>query len=76
MLKISVLFMAALLLTSCASNGVPAGAVAFCVSFDYVGTVTKTETNGRALGLSDSELASRLTVDDVIKLAESMGCSE
>ena len=64
-----------LVMTSCTSNGVPNGAVAFCVSFDYVGTVTKTQTNGRALGLSDSDLASRLTVDDVIKLSESMGCN-
>lgn len=76
MLKISGLFIAALLLTACASQGVPSGSVAWCGAFDYTGTVTKTETNGRALGLSDSELASRLTVDDVIKLAESMGCSE
>lgn len=75
MLRIS-LIVSILLMTSCASQGIPQGAVAWCGSFDYVGTVTKTETNGRALGLSDSELASRLTVDDVIKLAESMGCSE
>lgn len=76
MLKISGLFIAALVLTSCASQGVPAGSVAWCGAFDYTGTFTKSETQGRALGLSDSELASRLTIDDVIKLAESMGCNQ
>jgi hypothetical protein len=75
MLKISGLFLAVLLLTSCASQGVPAGAVAWCGSFDYTGTFTKSETAGRALGLSDSDLAARLTVADVIALAESMGCA-
>lgn len=64
------------LLTGCASQGVPRGAVAWCSSFDYTGTVTKSQTAGRALGLSDSDLAARLTVDDVIKLAESMGCNQ
>jgi hypothetical protein len=64
-----------LAMTSCASQGVPSGSVAWCGSFDYTGTFTKSETNGRALGLSDSDLASRLTVEDVIALAESMGCN-
>jgi len=67
---------ALLAMTSCASQGVPSGAVAWCGSFDYTGTFTKSETQGRALGLSDSELASRLGVDDVIKLAEAMGCAQ
>jgi hypothetical protein len=75
-MKRSIVFIIAMLMTGCASQGIPQGAVAWCGSFDYVGTVTKTETQGRALGLSDSDLASRLTVDDVIKLAESMGCSD
>jgi hypothetical protein len=75
MRKISV-FVIAMLMTGCASQGIPQGAVAWCGSFGYVGTVTKTETQGRALGLSDSDLAGRLTVDDVIKLAEAIGCSE
>lgn len=71
-----ILIIALLLtMTGCASQGVPAGAVAWCGSFDYTGTFTKSETAGRALGLSDSDLASRLTVDDVIALAESMGCA-
>jgi len=65
-----------LAMTSCASQGVPSGAVAWCGSFDYTGTFTKSETAGRALGLSDSDLAARLTVEDVIALAESMGCSD
>ena len=75
MRKIS-LMVSVLLMSSCASQGVPSGSVAWCGSFDYTGTVTKSETQGRALGLSDSDLAARLTVDDVIKLAESMGCNQ
>lgn len=66
----------ALLLTGCASQGVPAGAAAWCGEFEYTGTWLKTETNGRAIGLSDGELAQRLTVEQVIALAESMGCGE
>jgi hypothetical protein len=65
-----------LAMTGCASHGVPSGAVAWCGSFDYTGTFTKSETAGRALGLSDSDLAARLTVQDVIALAESMGCAQ
>jgi hypothetical protein len=65
-----------LAMTGCASQCVPSGAVAWCGSFDYTGTFTKSETNGRALGMSDSELAARLTVDDVIALADSMGCGQ
>lgn len=65
----------ALLLTGCAANGVPDGAVAWCGTFDYTGTFTKSETRGRALGLSDSELANKLTAEDVIRLATSMGCA-
>jgi hypothetical protein len=65
-----------LVMTGCASQGVPAGAVAWCGSFDYTGTFTKSETAGRALGLSDSDLAARLTVEDVIALADSLGCGQ
>jgi hypothetical protein len=72
MRKISVLLL--LLLAGCQSAGVPSGAVAWCGSFDFTGTVTKTETKGRALGLSDSEIAKALTVEDVIALAVAMGC--
>jgi hypothetical protein len=75
-LKFIMVLLSVLALTSCASSGVPSGAVAWCGSFDYTGTFTKSETNGRALGLSDGDLAARLTVADVIALAESMGCSE
>lgn len=65
-----------LLLTACGStSGVPAGSVAWCGQFDYTGTVTKSETSGRALGVSDAALVERMSVDDVIKLAEVMGCS-
>ena len=64
-----------LAMTSCASNGFPQGAVAGCGEFAAIGTFTKTEARGKALWLSDSELAARLTVDDVIALAGSMGCN-
>jgi len=74
-MKIIMLIFLAVVISSCATQGVPAGAVAWCGSFDYTGTLTKSETQGRALGLSDSELAKRLTVEDVIALADSMGCS-
>ncbi len=63
-------------LSSCATNGVPAGSVAWCGQFEYTGTWLKTETNGRALGVSDADVADRMTVDDVIKLAQAMGCSQ
>lgn len=62
-------------IVSCAaSQGVPKGAVAWCGSFDYTGTFTKSESQGRALGISDAAVVNKMTVDDVIKLAESMGC--
>ena len=57
-------------------NGVPAGSVAWCGDFEYTGTWLKTETNGRALGVSDSAVVERMTVDDVIKLAEAMNCNQ
>jgi hypothetical protein len=73
MRKISLLFL--LLLAGCQTGGIPSGAVAWCGSFDYTGTVTKTATSGKALGLSDSELAKNLSVEDVIALAVAMGCA-
>jgi uncharacterized lipoprotein YmbA len=63
-----------LLLAGCATGGAPKGAVAGCGDFSAIGTFTKTEARGRALWLSDSEIAKRLTVQDVIALAEAMGC--
>lgn len=75
-LKFIMVLLSVIVLTSCASQGVPNGAVAWCGSFDYTGTFTKSETNGRALGLSDGDLAARLTVADVIALADSMGCNQ
>jgi hypothetical protein len=65
-----------LVMTSCASNGFPQAAIAGCGEFSAIGTFTKTEARGKALWLSDSDLAARLTVADVIALAESMGCSD
>lgn len=65
------------LLTACGStNGIPSGAVAYCGNFEYTGTFTKSETAGRALGVSNAASIERMSVDDVIKLAESMGCNQ
>lgn len=78
-MKILTLVVVALTLCSCSAlggnNGVPASSVAWCGQFKYTGTWLKTETNGRALGVSDAQVAERMTVDDVIKLAQAMGCS-
>ena len=69
--------MLALLVTACGStNGVPSGAVAWCGQFDYTGTWLKTQSDGRALGVSDAQIAQRLSVDDVIQLAQAMGCAQ
>ena len=64
------------LLASCSASmpEAPQGAVAWCGTFDYTGTWLKTESTGRALGLSDKGLAEALTVEQVIQLAEAMGC--
>lgn len=80
-MKMIIVLVAALLLPSCGvlgggANGVPAGSVAWCGDFEYTGTWLKTETNGRALGISDAAVVDRMTVDDVIKLAEAMNCNE
>jgi hypothetical protein len=64
-----------LAMTSCASQGVPRGSIAFCGSFEYTGTLTKSESSGRAIGLSDAAVVERMTVDDVIALATAMGCN-
>ena len=65
----------ALLLTSCTAGGVPTGAGAWCGQFEYTGTWLKTETDGRAIGVSDAQIAQRMTVEDVIRLADAMGCN-
>ena len=64
-----------LAMTGCASQGVPRGSIAFCGSFEYTGTFTKSESSGRAIGLSDAAVVERMTVDDVIALATAMGCN-
>ncbi|MDP2128190.1 MAG: hypothetical protein Q8K97_12520 [Pseudohongiella sp.] len=74
-MRATLIIMITLLLSACSTtNGVPKGAVAWCGSFEHSGTFIKSEAAGRALGLSDSELANKLTVEDVIALATSMGC--
>ena len=76
-MKIILIAISALLITSCTStNGVPDGAVAWCGQFDYTGTWIKAQSDGRALGVSDAQIAQRLSVDDVIQLAQAMGCAQ
>jgi hypothetical protein len=71
-----LLLFVALMMTGCgATNGIPKGAVAWCGQFQYTGTWLKTDNEGRALGVSDSAVLERMTVADVIALAEAMGCS-
>jgi hypothetical protein len=69
-----VLIMLCLSAVAC-SSGVPRGAVAGCGEFSYVGTLTKSETRGKALWLSDSTLAAKMSAADVIELAQAMGCT-
>jgi hypothetical protein len=80
MLKINywiVLILLSLSAIGCSTSpGAPKGAVAWCGGFDYTGTFTKSETSGKALGLSDSALVTKMTVDQVIQLAEAMGCND
>ena len=76
-MRVVLLIAIVALLTACGStNGIPSGAVAYCGNFEYTGTFTKSETSGRALGVSDATSIERMSVDDVIKLAESMGCNQ
>jgi hypothetical protein len=74
--KFIMVLLSVLVLTSCASSGAPKGAIAGCGEFSAIGTFTKTEARGKALWLSDGDLAARLTVADVIALADSMGCGQ
>jgi hypothetical protein len=73
---ISVLMIAALLAGCAGAQGVPRGAVAGCGDFGYIGTFTKSQTAVRALWLSDAAIAERMTVEDVIALAQALGCHE
>lgn len=74
----TLLIVSLMLLSGCSmlggKNGVPAGSVAWCADYEYTGTWLKTETSGRALGVSDSAVVERMTVEDVIALATAMGC--
>lgn len=74
MKKVISVIATALFLTSCTSNGIPAGAVLWCGSFAFTGTMTKTETEGVAIGSSDPEIARAMTVESATELATAMGC--
>lgn len=73
-----LLIVSLMLLSGCnmfgGANGVPTGSVAWCADYEYTGTWLKTETSGRALGVSDSAVVERMSVEDVIALAQAMGC--
>jgi hypothetical protein len=76
-MKIAITLLALLLLTACgATSGMPQGAVAGCGDFGYTGTFTKSQTSMRALWLSDADTLARLSVEDVIALAEALGCRQ
>lgn len=62
----------------CATDmpNMPDGAAAWCGSIDYTGTWTKSESFARAIGVTDSELAASMTTEEIIQLAEALGCSQ
>lgn len=75
-MKIAIVGLLVLLFTACGTtSGMPRGAVAGCGDFGYTGTFTKSQTSMRALWLSDSDALARLSVEDVVALAEAMGCN-
>lgn len=80
MLKI-IAMLAMLFMASCAGTSateIPAGptnATAWCGQFDFTGTLTKTETSGSALGVSDAAIIEGATIEQIIELAEAMGCN-
>jgi hypothetical protein len=75
--RILILQLAAVFLVGCgATSGMPQGAIAGCGDFGYTGTFTKSQTSMRALWLSDADTLARLSVEDVIALAEALGCRQ
>lgn len=78
-MKRFLILIAVFALTACAgTQEIPTGpgnATAWCGQFSYIGTFTKSDANGRALGVSDAQLIQGATIDQVIALAEAMGCN-
>lgn len=74
------LTLALLTMTACSSaSQIPTGpgnATAWCGQFDYIGTFTKSEASGRALGVSDAQLIQGATIEQIIALADSLGCAQ
>jgi len=72
MLKISGLFIAALLLTSCSSlpEANMGNAAAWCAEIEVTGRFTSTDAQGRYLGVSDSDLLAGATVADILQLID------
>lgn len=65
-------------LTGCSTASMPDapdGAAAWCGSVDYTGTFTKSETQARALGVTNAALIESLTAEQIIELANALGCS-
>jgi len=75
-MKTVMLVLLCTLMASCSTSGAPRGSVAWCGHFDYTGTWTKSQTGGKALGVSDSAVVERMTVEDVIALADAIGCND
>jgi len=72
-----VLLIAIAMLAACSSaRELPDGVAAWCGSVEYTGTFTKSESSLRGVGLTDAEIAAALTADQVIQLADAMGCNE
>lgn len=53
----------------------PGNATAWCGNFEYTGTFTKSEASGSALGVSDAQLIQGATIQDIIALAQELGCN-
>lgn len=71
-----------IVLTGCAGGvgtempDAPEGAAAWCGGFNYTGTFTKSAGDGQALGISNSTMLEGATIEDIITLAEAMGCNQ
>ena len=76
-LKTVLLLACVALFAACSSaRKLPDGVAAWCGSVEYTGTFTKSESNLRGVGLTSAEIAAALTPDQVIQLADAMGCNE
>lgn len=75
-MRVVLLGLALLLLAGCAGGlpDMPKGAIAGCVDVEYTGTITKSQTDGRLLFLSENQAARIQSVQDAVDLANAFGC--